>query len=454
MNLRDRRVLIVGAAVTGIPVVRQLADMGAKVVLNDRKSKEEAVELLEQIKEYNVEYVGGGHPVELSEGVDLVVMSPGVPLELPMVKRAYELGREVIGEIELSYRLTNTPIACITGTNGKTTTTALLGEIMRASGRRTFVTGNIGHTMITEVKNSKPEDIFVLEVSSFQLETTKDFRPQVAAILNITPDHLDRHKTMENYINAKCKVFENQNAGDYLILNWDNEETAQLAVRAESQVYYFSRLRELSEGAYIENDKLVIKMNGEKHIVIDINEIFIPGKHNIENSLAAALMAFCMGVEIAAISKALREFKGVEHRIEYVAEINGVIYYNDSKGTNVDSSIKAVETMTRPTILIAGGYDKGSEYHDFIKTFGSTIKEMVLIGKTAEKIEKTAHDMGFYNTHKAESLEEAVKKCSELAAQGDCVLLSPACASWDMFKNFEERGNIFKSLVLGLRGND
>ncbi|MFZ5352681.1 MAG: UDP-N-acetylmuramoyl-L-alanine--D-glutamate ligase [Bacillota bacterium] len=454
MELKNKKVLIVGAAVTGIPVVRLLSEMGAKVILNDRKDASEISEMLESLKNINLKYVGGGHPAELADEADVIVMSPGVPLDIPVVKKANELNKEVISEIELSYRLIDTPIVCITGTNGKTTTTALLGEIMKASGRKTFVTGNIGHTMISEVKNARPEDIFVLEASSFQLECTKLFRPKVAAILNITPDHLDRHKTMDNYIAAKCKVFENQTSEDYLILNKDNSETAILGNSAKSKVLFFSRREVLEEGAFLENNNIVISINGEKHNIINKDDIFIPGAHNIENSLAAALMAFCLGVDGEIIAGILREFKGVEHRVEYVAEINGVRYYNDSKGTNVDSSIKGIESMTRPTVLIAGGYDKGSEFHDFIAVFGDVIKDMVLIGKTTDKIEKTAHEMGFLNTHRASSLEEAVKMCAELAKPGYNVLLSPACASWDMFKNFEERGNLFKSLVLGLRGTE
>lgn len=452
MQIKDKRVLVIGAAVTGVPVVNQLYKMGAKITLNDKKSKSEIEELLKDINLKDINIVAGEHPIELAEQADLVVVSPGVPLELPIIARAKELGKEVIGEIELAYRLTKTPIAAITGTNGKTTTTALLGEIMKESGRQTFVTGNIGNTMITEVDNAKSEDIFVLETSSFQLDTTIDFKPTVSAILNITPDHLDRHKTFNNYINAKCKVFVNQTQGDYAILNKDDEETYKIADRVLCKLLFFSRKEILEEGAFVEDGMIVIKLGDKTERIIRTEEIYIPGPHNIENALAASLMAYCLGVEAKVINKVLKEFKGVEHRIEYIDEINGVTYYNDSKGTNVDASKVAVLAMNRPIVLIAGGYDKGSEYDDFIETFEGRVKDMVLIGKTADKLEQTAKRHGFNAIHRADSIEEAVSLCSKLAKVGDCVLLSPACASWGMFKNYEERGRIFKSLVKGLRG--
>lgn len=452
VQIKDKKVLVIGAAISGIPTVKQLSKMGARITLNDKKSKEEIEKMLEGLEAGNINIVGVDHPLELAEQCDFVIVSPGVPLELPIVQRAKELGKKVIGEIELAYKLTNTPVAAITGTNGKTTTTALLGEIMKESGRQTYIAGNIGHAMISEVDNAKPEDIFVLETSSFQLDTTEEFRPVVSAILNITPDHLDRHKTFDNYINAKCKVFYNQTQNDYTILNMDDEVTAKLGSRSKAKVLFFSRKQTLQEGAFVEGDNLVIILNGRKEAIININDIFIPGSHNLENALAAALMAYCLGVKAEVIGRVLKYFRGVEHRIEFVDEINGVTYYNDSKGTNTDASINAVLAMKRPIVLIAGGYDKGSEYDDFIETFDGRVKEMVLIGKTADKIEQTARRHGFNNIHKADSFEEAFGLCTKLAVPGDCVLLSPACASWGMFNNYEERGNLFKSLVKSLRG--
>jgi UDP-N-acetylmuramoylalanine--D-glutamate ligase len=452
MQIRGKKVLVIGAAVTGLPAVEQLSKLGAHVTLNDKKTKEEIAEILRAANLNNVTIVGEEHPSELAEECDFVVVSPGVPLDIPVIKRARDLGKEVIGEVELAYRLTRTPIAAITGTNGKTTTTALLGEIMKESGRHTFITGNIGRAMISDVDNAKPEDIFVLEASSFQLESTVDFRPQVSAILNIRPDHLDRHKTFENYIDAKCMVFQNQRAGDFAILNKDDLETRKTFDRVMCKALFFSRKEILEEGAFVENNCIVIKLGDHSEKIIEIDEIYVPGPHNIENALAAALMAYCLGVKAEIIRNVLRVFKGVEHRIEFVDEINEVTYYNDSKGTNIDASKVAVLAMKRPIVLIAGGYDKGSEFDEFVETFEGRVKDLVLIGVTADKIEKTAREHGFYNIHRSSTFEEAVALCSKLAKPGDCVLLSPACASWGMFKNFEERGRIFKCLVNSLRG--
>ena len=452
MIIRNKKVLVIGAAVTGIPTVKQLHKMGAEIILNDFKKAEDIKDTLDQFAELDIRFVGGGHPVELAEQCDFVVISPGVPTDIELVKKAKALGKEVIGEIELAYRLTSTPIAAITGTNGKTTTTALLGEIMKASGRNTYVTGNIGHAMISEVDNAKPEDIFVLEVSSFQLESTVDFKPQISAILNITLDHLNRHKTMENYIDTKCKVFYNQDKDGYTILNKDDPETAKLGERVKSRLLkskllMFSRKEILEEGAFVEDGSIVIVLDNKKSTIVHIDEIYIPGNHNVENALAASLMAYCAGVAPEVIAGVLKEFKGVEHRIEFVMDRKGVYYYNDSKGTNPDASIKAIEAMRRPIVLIAGGMDKGSEFDEFVEAFGKKVKELVLFGETAEKLEQTARKHHFRHIHRVHNLEEAVKKCHHLAKKGDCVLLSPACASWDMFKNFEERGNMFKEYV-------
>lgn len=452
MDIKGKNVLVLGAAVTGIPTALELYNMGCNVTLNDCKPLAQLDEYIHELDNLSVEIITGGHPIELASNCDFIVISPGVPTDIPLVKEAKKIGKEVISEVELAYKMTRTPIAAITGTNGKTTTTALLGEIMKESGRKTFVVGNIGNPIIKEVKNAAPEDLFVLEVSSFQLETTVHFRPKVCAILNITPDHLNRHKTLENYIDAKTKIFRNQKQEDYTVLNWDDEQTRKLSSLTKSKTLFFSRKDILDEGAYVENGYLTISYKNKKERIIDIKDIFIPGEHNLENALAASLMAYCLGVEAHTIQKVLKEFKGVEHRIEYVTEIDGVIYYNDSKGTNPDSSIKAIKTMTRPTILIAGGYDKGSDFDEFVSYFKGKVKALILLGETADKIKESAEKAGFYNIYKVSDMEEAVKKGKELATPGDCVLLSPACASWDMFKNFEERGNVFKDAVRRLRG--
>lgn len=452
MNKKNKNVLVLGAAITGIPTALELYNMGYNVTINDYKPLSQLDEYIHELDNLSIEIITGGHPIELASSCDFIVISPGVPTDIPLVKEARKHGKEVISEVELAYRMTQTPIAAITGTNGKTTTTALLGEIMKESGRKTFVTGNIGNPMIKEVKNASPEDLFVLEVSSFQLETTVYFRPKVSAILNITPDHLNRHKTLENYIDAKAKIFKNQKDEGYTILNWDDEQTRNLSSLTNSKTLFFSRKDILAEGGYVEDGYLTISLKNKKERIIDIKDVFIPGEHNLENALAASLMAYCLGVKAHTIQKVLKEFKGVEHRIEYVTEIDGVIYYNDSKGTNPDSSIRAIKTMTRPIVLIAGGYDKGSNFDEFASYFKEKVKALVLLGETADKIQESAHKVGFHNIYKVSDLDEAVKKSKELATKGDCVLLSPACASWDMFKSFEERGNVFKDVVRRLRG--
>lgn len=443
MELKNKNVLVIGAAVTGIPVVEKLLKKGAKVTLNDKTLDRKALD--------GITFVGGGHPLELLDHCDLIIISPGVPTDIEIVQKAKAMQIPVISEIELAYRLTEGKIVAITGTNGKTTTTALLGEIIKSSGRTTHVTGNIGTPMITAADTAKKEDVFIVELSSFQLESTMTFRPNVSAILNITPDHLNRHKTMENYVDAKCKILHNQKASDYAILNLDDEETVKLMDHVKCKLLTFSHKEEVPQGAFVRDGWMYIRLDEKEEKIVEINQIFIPGKHNLENALAAALMAYCMGVNAKTIAQVLIEFQGVEHRIELVRELNHIVYYNDSKGTNPDASIKAIEAMTRPIILLAGGMDKGSEFHGLIDVFGNKVKAMVLIGETKEKIEKTAREKGFEKIYKEKQLKDAVLRCHMLAEEGDCVLLSPACASWDMFTSYEERGKQFKELVNHLK---
>ena len=447
MHEKKDRVLIMGLATTGISVAKELYLRGNKIILNDINNLESIRECGELLKNENVSIVTGSHPMYLAKECDYIVISPGIPLDLSLIKEAKKLGKEVISEIELAYRLTKSKIAAITGTNGKTTTTSLLGYIVKKSERNVYVVGNIGEPMIGKINYATANDIFVLEVSSFQLESTFLFRPHISAILNITPDHLNRHKTMENYIDTKCKVFKNQTEADFTILNKDDKVTLKLASKPTSKVLLFSRNEVLQEGAFIKDGYLKIAFEGKERTIIKTNDIYIQGKHNIENALAASLMAYCLGVEAEFIKEGLKEFKGVPHRLEYVCDINGVEYYNDSKGTNPDSSIKAIEAINKPIILIAGGIDKGSSFESFVKAFKKKAKALILIGETAAKIENQAKAQGFTNIYKAKELEEAVLKAKNISLSGDVVLLSPACASWDMFKSFEERGNLFKSIV-------
>lgn len=448
MNLTGKSVLVIGAAVSGIPAVKFLAEKGAIVTLNDSKPVEKLDSVIAQLKNIEYKLVSGEHPLELAAQSDFAVVSPGVPLDMPLVEELKRLKKPVIGEIELGYLFAKAPILAITGTNGKTTTTALLGEIMEASGRKTLVTGNIGNALVGEVDRATEKDIFVTEVSSFQLESVDTFKPHVGAILNITPDHLNRHKTMEGYTDAKLRIFENQGENDYAILNWDCPETKVLKDRIKSKVLYFSRKDQLGEGAWVEEGAIWVSLGGDPESVVYVDEIFIPGNHNLENALAAALMAYCAGVSPSVIGNAIREFKGVEHRIEFVSEINGVAYYNDSKGTNSDASIKAIEAMKRPIVLIAGGYDKEMDFMEFTEAFGDKVKKLVLLGETKHKLAECAEKVGFKNYVFVDTLEEAVKASKKDAVPGDCVLLSPACASWDMFSNYEERGRQFKEFVL------
>ena len=342
------------------------------------------------------------------------------------------------------------PIIGITGTNGKTTTTSLLGEIMKNYAQSSFVVGNIGNPYTSIALQTREDSVIVAEMSSFQLETIQTFRPRVSAILNITPDHLNRHHTMEAYIEAKENIAKNQTEKDTCVLNYEDDVTRAFGENVKSKVLYFSSQRILEEGIYLENGQIVLAMNGEKTPVCHVDELNILGTHNHENAMAAVGMAAAYGVPVDVIRRTLKEFQGVEHRIEYVAEKNGVVYYNDSKGTNPEAAVKAIEAMTRPTVLIGGGYDKGSEFDLYVKAFKDRVKLLVLIGQTSDKIEATAKKYGFTNIIKAESLKEVVDICAENAKDGDAVLLSPACASWGMFDNYEQRGRLFKEYVNAL----
>ncbi len=444
-------VLVVGAGKSGVAVSRFLAAKGAKVELTDVKSPEELGQ--------DLTFLSAGGRVKLSLGAypgvergkyTLVVVSPGVPLTVPPVKRAGELKIPVVGELELACRFARAPVVAITGTNGKTTTTALVGEIFQMAGRRTLVAGNIGKPWIEEVE--RPYDVIVLEVSSFQLETTVAFRPRVAAILNITPDHLDRHLNMENYILAKARIFANQDARDFAVLNCDDPRTRSLAPLCPGKVVYFSRLQELPEGVFVQDGWITVVGEGERVCVLPARELKIPGAHNLENALAAVACARALGVGQQALAEALRTFPGVPHRLELVAEIDGVQYVNDSKGTNPDASIKALEAYRQPIVLIAGGRNKGSDFTQFVRLARKKARALVLLGESAPVLESLARREGIAQILRARDLEEAVHLARAAARPGDVVLLSPGCASWDMFKNYAERGDLFRQIVLGLKG--
>lgn len=380
----------------------------------------------------------------------MVVVSPGVPLDLPFIKKVIEENKELIGEVELAYELANKPyFVGITGTNGKTTTTSLTGEIFEKAGKETYVVGNIGNPVIDAVQAANEGASFVTELSSFQLESIKDFKPSVSAVLNITEDHMNRHHTMENYIDAKARVFMNQDKNDFCVLNYDDELTRALAEKCNANVVFFSRLEKLEKGIYVENGDIIIDID-EKINLMKVCELSLPGGHNLENCMAAAAMAYVSGIDIEVIREVLKTFKAVEHRLEFVKEVEGVKYVNDSKGTNPDSTIKAVQAYENPIILIAGGYDKGSTYDELLEIAKKNVKTLVLLGQTADKIEEAARRIGFTDIHRVEDMKEAVKTCHDIAKEGDIVLLSPACASWGMYKNFEVRGKDFKDNVNNL----
>ena len=445
MDLKGKKVLVFGSGISGESAAELLDREGAAVILYDGNEKLDAEEIKKKMPE-NVRVVLGAFPEEMLDGLDLTVMSPGVPTDLPIVEKMRAKGIPIWGEIELAYVCGKGDVLAITGTNGKTTTTSLLGQIMKNYKESVFVVGNIGNPYTSIVPETKADSVIVAEMSSFQLETVHSFRPRVSAILNITPDHLNRHHTMEAYIAAKERIAENQTKQDFCVLNYEDDVLRKFGEKVEAQVLYFSSRRKLNRGVYLDGKTIICQIDAPIS-VCDTDELQILGTHNYENVMAATAMAYAYGVPVEVIRKTLLEFKGVEHRIEFVAEKNGVAYYNDSKGTNPDAAIRGIQAMNRPTVLIGGGYDKESAYDEWIQAFDGKVKKLVLIGATRDKIAQTARSLGFTDIVMADSFEEAFEKCVEYAQPGDAVLLSPACASWGMFKNYEERGDKFKELV-------
>lgn len=443
------RVLVVGAGKSGTAAARFLAAKGAEVELTDAKNEGELAEGLASLAGLKVKFSFGAYPPVERGKYTLVVVSPGVPLDVLPVKQAKELGVPVIGELELAFRFVRAPVVAVTGTNGKTTTTALTGEIFKTAGFSTLVAGNIGRPLIAEVEGDY--EIVVLEVSSFQLETADEFRPRVGAVLNITPDHLDRHRTMENYVAAKARLFSRQGPEDYAVLNFDDPHARNLSSRCPGRVLFFSRTREVPAGVFVDDGWITAVEEGGRKALLPAEEVRIPGAHNLENALAAAACARALGVAEEALARALRTFPGVPHRLEFVAEIGGVRYVNDSKGTNPDASIKALEACREPVVLIAGGRSKGGDFTPFLRLVREKARALVLLGECAPELESLARREGVKAILRAGNLPEAVRLAKEAARPGDVVLLSPACASWDMFKNYEERGELFKKAVRDLQ---
>lgn len=452
MKVTGKKILVVGSGISGIAAADLLLAKGAAVVLYDgNKSLSEEQVKAKLSQTGTIEIILGDPDEAWANQIDSLVLSPGVPADLPFIQELKKAGLPVYGEIELGYTYCQGQILAITGTNGKTTTTALLGEIMKLWRKDVHVVGNIGRPFTSEVLKTSEDSVTVIEVSSFQLETIETLCPDVSAVLNISPDHLNRHHTMENYVEAKFRITENQTAKQSCVLNYEDEVTREFGEKVNASVTWFSSKQTLSKGLYLENDQIIYQDGVSAVRICDTKELHILGIHNYENIMAAAAMAMNAGVPLELIREGILGFHAVPHRIEYVTEKSGVAYYNDSKGTNPDAAIKGISAMNRPTILIGGGYDKDSDYTEWIRSFDGKVKWLVLIGATREKIAKTAEKEGFFNIKFADTLDEAVKLCSEAAKPGDAVLLSPACASWGMFDNYEQRGDRFKELVHGLR---
>ncbi len=502
--MSSQKVLVAGTGVSGIAAAKLLLAMGGEVVLYDGNEKLDENELKAKFEDsQNVSVVLGELKRTDLLGVELCIISPGIPLEAPFVAVIDDAKIPIWGEIQLAYHCAKGRLAAITGTNGKTTTTALTGQIMKDYFDSVFVVGNIGIPYTEVALDTTDESVTVAEVSSFQLETIMDFHPQVSAILNITPDHLNRHGTMERYIAVKKSIAMNQTEEDTIVLNYDDavlrrfglkeqaeedkdtEAAGAAAERAEiteaagpeeddrrkeeekapagmqeaegireielkARIVFFSSRSKLEEGLYLDGDQIIWSHGGIRDVVVNVHDLKLLGRHNYENVMAAAAIGLTMGVPLASIQKTVTAFQAVEHRIEFVAERYGVKYYNDSKGTNPDAAIQAVRAMPGPTILIAGGYDKHNEYDEWIESFEGKVKYLVLIGQTRDKIARCAREHGFTDIMYAEDMLEAVKVCASYANMGENVLLSPACASWGMFQNYEERGRVFKECVLGL----
>ena len=449
MDLKGKKVLVVGAGRSGLAVSSFLAAKGARVTLTDIKD----AGLLDSAGlPEGTALCLGYYPQVNCANYNLVVVSPGVPLTVEPVAVARELGIPVTGELEIAYVFSQAPFVAITGTNGKTTTTSLVGEIFRGAGQHTLVAGNIGLPLVNEIEQYGPGDVVVAEVSSFQLETSVNFRPRVGVILNITPDHLDRHGNMAGYTAAKARIFVNQGDDDYTVLNYDDPETRLLAGLTNGRVIFFSRKHSLETGVFVRDGIIIASLNGSVIPVLPAAELNIPGAHNLENALAAVACALVMGVGVAPLAETLRQFKGVAHRLEPVAEIDGVSYINDSKGTNPDASIKALESFDAPIVLIAGGKNKGSDFTTFAAKVQERARVLVVLGQCAAEIEAAARGAGCNEIYRAGSFPEAVEIARQAARPGDIVLLSPACASWDMFNSYEERGDLFKELVLKWTG--
>ena len=470
MDCSGKQIAVIGMARTGLAVAEAVTGLGAHVVLYDKKDASELSDAIEAARRLGIEARTGTNDIDLAS-VDMLVPSPGVPRHLPVFAEAERRGVEVVSEIELAYRLSKAPIIAITGTNGKTTTTILTGRILMVDGRDAFIAGNVAGAgdrlggspstalrtglalpvpLVTAAVKAGPDSVIVAEISTFQLEWISSFRPRIAAVLNVSSDHMDRHAGIDEYAALKARIFENQAESDFSIINAENLITAAFAPNLRGRVLRFARLSEVDEGAFVRGDDLIIRLGGREARICSRSDIRIPGEHNVENVLAAACAAMAFGARPESVLRAVREFTGVEHRLETVATIDGVRYVNNSMCTNVEAAVRSVEAIDEPQIVIAGGKDKGSDYAPLAQAFRRKAKHVVLIGADAGLIRSAAERAGYEAVSDAASMQEAVDKARALAAPGDVVVLTPGCASFDMFESFEHRGRMFKEIVRNL----
>ncbi|MFH1452849.1 MAG: UDP-N-acetylmuramoyl-L-alanine--D-glutamate ligase [Armatimonadota bacterium] len=450
MVVKSKNITVVGLSRTGIALVKYLHKSGANIFISESKPYEEILDVLKQIKDIPVKVEAGGHTDLVFKDKDLVLLSPGVDINDPVFARAARFV-EVLSEIEFAYRQSASKIIGVTGTNGKSTTTKLTYELLKKAGFDTAVGGNIGNPLIGEVEAVKNGGFLVSEVSTFQLEGIKDFKPFISFILNITPDHIDRHKSMGSYIRLKSRIFENQDEGDYLILNYDDPNCRELALHAKSRVYFFSRTQKLSEGAYLDGDKIYFKEESLPAVeVIKTEDIPVKGVHNIENVLAVSCVLKILNIDKNIFKKGLKDFKPLRHRMEFVREIKGVKFYDDSKGTNPACVMAALNSFSEPVILIAGGRPKETDFLPMAELIAEKVKYLVLIGEAKDLLEEKVMRFRKIPVYKTDNFEEALRHAHKISSKGDVVLLSPACTSFDMFKNAEERGDRFQEIVNNL----
>lgn len=451
-SVRGKQIIVLGLAKSGFAVSKLMAKFGANVIVNDRLP-EESLKNLDELRSLGVKVITGGHPDDLvHQGIDLIIKNPGIPYTADPIQKALQLGVPVITEVEFAYQISAAPIVGITGSNGKTTTTTLVGEILKQAGQHPIVAGNIGTVLCEQAETATSDNILVAELSSFQLKGTISFRPKVACLLNVTPAHLDYHKTWEDYFVSKEKLFANMQGKDIAVFNADNEACHVAAKHTNCTVLWFSRQREVEKGAFVKDGQLVFRnLQGKTEEIMPIHEIAIPGAHNLENVLAATAICKSLNSTNGAIREVLSTFTGVEHRLEFVAELNGVKYYNDSKATNPQAANKALQSFKQPIVWIAGGLDRGIDFLDMIPFCKEHVKAIVSYGQTKEKFIELGKQSGLNQLFTVDNVSNAVLSASQMACPGDIVLLSPACASWDMYTSFEERGSIFKESVHKLK---